>query len=198
MKLGIQIGLAIAIIALGYFVYDSVNSKITFEKETKRRSDIVVERLKDIRTVQMAYKSTKGSYASSFDSLVDFIQNGKISVIKQVGDFDDSVAVAQGLVTRDTTFINVIDTLFSKTYLQNHLWPFYIDSLPYVPFSDKEKFKIDAGEIEKNKVKVQVFEVFASFGQIYKGLPIEDHNIKVGEGLKVGSMTEPSTNGNWE
>lgn len=198
MKLGIQIGLAIAILALSYFVYDSINSKIAFEKETQRRRDVVVERLKDIRTAQMAYKSTKGAYAASFDSLVDFIQNGKISVIKQVGNFEDSLAVAQGLVTRDTTYVNVIDTIFSKNYLVNRLRPFYVDSLTYVPFSNGEKFQIDAGEIEKNKVNVKVFEVFASYGQIYQGLDVNNHNVKVAEGLKVGSMTEPSTNGNWE
>ncbi|MBA3899583.1 MAG: hypothetical protein H0X62_05115 [Bacteroidetes bacterium] len=198
MKLGIQIALALAIVALSYFVYDSIYSKIQFEKETQRRKDLVVERLKDIRTTQITYKNTKGYYADNFDSLVDFVKYGKMSIIKQIGDADDSLQVAQGLVIRDTIYISVSDTLFSKSQVQGRLRPFHIDSMSTVPFSGGQKFVLNAGEIEKNKVKVKVFEAFASFENMYKGLNTANHSIKLHEGLRVGSMTEPSTSGNWE
>lgn len=198
MKLGISIALSLAVLVLGYLVYDSINSRIVFEKETTKRSKIVQERLIDIRAAQLAYKSIKGEYTNSFDSLLNFVKYGKMPIIKQIGDAEDSIAVAQGLVIRDTTYVNVIDTLFSKSSMKNRIRKFEIDSMPYIPFSGGEKFALDAGEIEKNKVKVKVFEAFASYKQILKGLDTKKHNIKLQDGLRVGSMKEPSTSGNWE
>lgn len=198
MKIGIQIGLAIAIVVLSYLVYDSINSKVVFDAETVRRKEIVVERLKDLRTIEMAYKSIKGAYSKDFNAMLNFVKNEKMPIIKRIGDAEDSIQVARGLVKRDTMYINLMDTLFSANALKNRLAVFYLDSLPYIPFSGGEKFLIDAGEIEKNKVKVKVFEISAAFGQIYKGMDAQNQNVKINEGLRVGSMTEPSTNGNWE
>jgi hypothetical protein len=198
MKLGIQLAFTVAILVLSYFVYYSINSKIQFKKETERRKEIVVERLKDIRLAQITFKNTNGAYAENFESLIDFIKNGKMAIVKQIGNADDSLQVAQGLVIRDTVYIPVIDTIFSPSQTAGRLRPFYLDSMPFVPFSSGEKFMLSAGEIEKNRVKVKVFEAFASFEQIYNGLDTDNHSIKLSQGLKVGSMTEPSTSGNWE
>ena len=198
MKLGISIALSLSILVLSYFVYDSINSKILFEKETARRNKEVQERLIDIRTAQLAYKNINGAYSNNFDSLISFVKNGKMPIIRQIGDAEDSIAVAKGLVIRDTTYINIRDTLFSNSSMKNRLKKFELDSIPYVPYSGNEKFTLNSSEIEKNKVKVKVFEAFASYKQIYKGLETEKHNIKLDDGLRVGSMTEPSTSGNWE
>jgi hypothetical protein len=198
MKLGIQIALLVGIVALSYLVFNSINSRITFERETARRKAVVVERLKDIRTAQLTYKNIKGTYADNFDSLIDFVRNGKMPIVRQIGDASDSLQVAQGLVIRDTSYINIIDTLFSPSQMENRLRIFKLDSIAYIPYSGGEKFAIAAGEIEKNRVKVKVFEVSASYKHIYKGLNAEEHFAKLEEELKVGSMTDPSTSGNWE
>jgi hypothetical protein len=198
MKRGIQLALTLSIVVLGYFVFDSINSKIQFEKELKKRKEAVTERLKDIRTAQIAYKNINGEYANDFDVLINFVKTGKMPIIKLVGDADDSLQVAQGLVIRDTTYVNLMDTLFPARLTQNRIRAFYLDSIAYVPFSGGERFMLDAGEIEKNKVKVKVFEAFASYKQMLKELETENHSIKLNEGLRVGSMTEPSTSGNWE
>jgi hypothetical protein len=196
MKIGIQVALVVAILTLAYFVFDSINSRIVFEKETKRRKDLVVERLKDIRTSQFAYKNVYGEYAKDFNTLTNFIKYGKMPIIKQIGDASDSLQVAMGLVVRDTIYINVADTLFPAG--AERLRAFIVDSLPFVPFSGGEKFNLNAGEIEKNKVKVKVFEAFASYEQMLKGLNAKQNNVSLQDGLRVGSMTEPSTSGNWE
>jgi hypothetical protein len=198
MKLGIQLALSFAILILGYFVFDSINSKIQFEKELKKRKETVTERLKDIRTAQIAYKNLNGEYANDFDVLINFVRTGQMPIIKLIGDAEDSLQVAQGLVIRDTTYVNLMDTLFPERLNQNRIRAFHLDSLPVIPFSGGERFALDAGEIEKNKVKVKVFEAFASYKQILKDLETENHSVKLNEGLRVGSMTEPSTSGNWE
>ena len=201
MKLGIKIGLPLIIIVLCYLVYDSIVGKIQFEKEIRHRRELVIERLKDIRIAQLAYKSVERKYANDFYILLDFLKHGSFPVIKALGTVPDTLteeeAMHLGLVTRDTTFVYVKDSLFSSTYLQDHLGSFSITSMPYIPFGKGAKFAMEAGVIEKGKVKVQVFEVFASFEFIYKGLETENEGIELSDGLKVGSMTEPSTSGNW-
>lgn len=198
MKLGIQLGLALVVLLLAYLVYDSVNSSIVFNDLAKQRKDVVVDRLKDVRMAQIAYKSVNGKYADNFDTLMNFINNGRLPMIFSIGDAEDSVQVAQGLVVRDTTYVPVKDSLYSKTYLATKVHKFYLDSLPYIPFSGGEKFKIAAGEILKNNVSVKVFEISCLNPQFLRGLDYHKFDVKKDEGLTLGSMTEPSTNGNWE
>ena len=54
-----------------------------------------------------------------------------------------------------------------------------------------------AGVIEKNKVNVNVFEASTKLGEIYKGLDTKNENVNLDDELKVGSMNEPITTGNW-
>ena len=202
MKLGIRIGLWLMVGVLAYFVYDSIASKIDFEAETKYRRDVVIERLKDLRIAQLAHKSVKNRYARSVKDLLKFVKLDSFPVIKAIGTVPDTLseeeAVQMGLVSRDTSYINVADSIFSHTYLKGHLTAFYIDSLPYVPFgSNGEQFEFEAGVIEKGKVKVKVFLIFAKFAIIYSRLNTENEAIDLEEGLGVGSMSEPSTSGNW-
>lgn len=197
MKTAIQIVLLIVIVVLSYMIYDSIMGRIEFEKLAKERREAVIERLKDIRTAQIAYKSENGEYAKDFDKLIEWVKTGKIRVVKQIGDAEDSLALARGEVIRDTIYVPAIDTVFSYSYLGNRK-DFFLDSLPFIPNAGGDKFEINAGEITRNNVKVKVFEVFAPYKSIYKGLETDKHSIKMDDGLRLGSMTEPSTNGNWE
>src|SRR5690606_16178545 len=88
-------------------------------------------------------------------------------------------AVEMGIVSRDTSFIAVRDSILKNIN---------IDSLKYIPFSGGEIFSIDAGQIEKNKVNVNVFEVSAKYGQFLKGLNTKNENVDLEKDLKVGSM----------
>ena len=198
MRLIIQIVLSIAIVVLGYFVYDSINSRITFEKVADKRKTVVVDRLKDIRAAQLAYKNEFGKYTDNFDTLLNYIYNGKVTVVKKVGDADDSIAVAEGRVFRDTILIAVKDTVFNASYLENRKSKFNVDSLPFVPYSGGVKFEMDTATVEKSRVKVPVFEVRSYYRDIYRGIDAKKHSVNLDEGLVVGSLTETSTNGNWE
>lgn len=193
MRIAIQAVLLIAAVVLAYLVYDSVNSRIEFEKKLEYRKGVVVERLMDIRTAQTEFKSEKKRYAKSFDELMNFIQYDSLRVVKAIGNVPDTLteqqAVEMGIVTRDTTLIPAKDSVLKGVNL---------DSLSYIPFSGGQKFKIDAGQIEKNKVNVNVFEVSATFGQFLRGLNTKNENIELEDQLKVGSMDEPTTSGNWE
>jgi len=202
VKIGIRIGLWAIVAGMAFLVYDSIASKIDFEDETFHRRKMVIERLIDIRTAQLAHKSVNSTYASSFRELLQFVKQDSFPLIKAIGTVPDTLseeeAVQMGLVSRDTSYMSVKDSIFSSTYLKEHSLPFYVDSLPYVPFGGSgEVFEFKSGEIEKGKVKVKVFWVFAKFAIIYFGLNTNNEAIDLEDGLGVGSMDEPSTSGNW-
>jgi len=186
--------LAIGSLGFTYLNYDSIQNKLEFIAEQNRRKAKVVKRLIDIRSVQISYKKLYGEYAGNFDNLIGHVKNDSMPVIKADGFVPDSLteaeAVEMGIVTRDTFLLSVRDTLFPSDY--------FVDSLRYVPFSDGEEFTLQAGEIEKNKLKVKVFEAFASYEKILHGMDFTEEYIDLSNGIRVGSMTDPHTRGNWE
>ena len=207
MKKALQIVLLVTIVILGYMLYNSIATPIRYEDEQAKRNAKVIERLKDIRTVQVAYKSEFGRYTGSFDTLVRFVKTGNFNVEQRIGSADDSIAVAKGLLKRVKIQIKVIDSLFKGNTAR-------VDSLPFIPYGGGSKFEMGAGEImTASKVPVKVFEVkapdaiiFRSFVANNKGyrqilVNKTDEKKKTDKypGLKVGSLTEATNNaGNWE
>jgi len=187
MKVVLKYGLWVVVLLLCYLVYDSINSKIAYEEATKYRRAIVIERLKDIRSAQLAFKYVNENYAKSFNELLDFIKHDSFPVIKALGAVPDTLseeeAVQMGLVTRDTSKVSVKDSIFSPRYLKGHLKTFYIDSLPYIPFGkNRETFVFQAGEKYISRMMVQVFKVFASYGVIYAGLDAKNEAVDLEDG----------------
>lgn len=216
--------LPILIIGLAYLLVASIMKPVDFQKEQKQREAVGIERLKDIRTLQEAFKSVYGRFSPTIDSLKDFYNNGKIKVVMQIGSMDDSVAVAntealkkrnpritpeqmmelyrqgQSLVIRIDNEIPVKDTLF------NGRSNFNIDSLAFIPFSGDSV--IMAAVISKvSGVNVPLFEACMPYKSLLKGM---DNQLRINldadrkdtdryPGLMVGSITTPNNNaGNWE
>ena len=211
---------------LVYAIYSSIMQPVNFNKEKDYREAIAVQRLKDIRTLQVAYKGVHNKFVSTVDSLKDFYNNGEMSIIMQVGSNDDSVAVAhteaikkanrkitpaellklyeagdKNLVFSVETKVPVRDTLF------NGREDFCIDSLKYIPFSGKQPVEMEAIVKQVSGVPVPVFEAKMPYRKLLKGLDnqlrinldAERRNQNKYEGLQVGSISAPNNNaGNWE
>ena len=217
--------LPVIIIALVYAIVASIMQPVNFNKEKDYRSEVAVQRLKDIRTLQVAYKSVNNKFVSTVDSLKDFYLNGKMAVIMQVGSQDDSVAVMhtdavkkankkitaqdlyqmylagdKNLVFSVENQIPVKDTLF------NGRPDFNIDSLKYIPFCGKP-VEMEAITKMVSGVQVPLFEARMPYRDLLKGL---DNQLRINldaerrdqnkyEGLQVGSISAPNNNaGNWE
>ncbi len=194
MKTVLQIALYVVIIVLGFFIYRSIMEPINFRREAAHREQRIVQRLKDIRDIQVAHRSAYGKFNDNFDSLVNFAKFDSMPVIKAEGAVPDSLtekeAIDLGLVSRDTIWMEVKDTIF-----KHKKYP--IDSIPYVPFSGGEKFELSAGMIERGLVELPVFEARTPAEVYMKGL--DDYKVYyTKEELKVGSMQESSIDGNWE
>ncbi len=192
MKIGIQLALLIIAGTLAFFIYDGIQTKIEFRDMAQSRREVVQERLLNVVTAQKEFKSERGRYAANFDELLNFLNNDSLTFIKAIGNVPDTLteaeAVEMGIVIRDTSLIPA-KTIFAEG--------FAIDSLPYIPFSDGNRFKLKADVIEKNKVNVNVFEASAKLEDVYRGLETKNENVDLNDVLKVGSITEPITSGNW-
>ena len=191
------------IIILAWFVYRSPISLKEFQEESNYRNSAVVQSLKDIRTAQVAYKEKYRVYADNFNSLLDFVNNESIALIKAIGETPDSLSEEQaleaGIISRDTVFMSAGESIFSAEYLntRDERFTFDLNTLPEVPFSEGEQFSIEAGNIEKGKVIVQVFEVSTTYATFLKGIDANNKGIDLEEIIRVGSMSEASINGNW-
>ena len=64
-------------------IYSSINGPIKFNQVKNDRYTKVIDRLKDIRSAQIAHKDVNGFYANNFDSLVSFIDNGIFTLIEK-------------------------------------------------------------------------------------------------------------------
>ena len=190
-------------ILLIYLVYNSINSEMVFNKAAKERISNNVQKLKDLRQLQVKYKQTYAKYSDNFEKLDYFLRFEKIVTVKAIGETPDSLTDAQaleiGIISRDTTYALAKESVFDKTYLNNRKkdFPLNIDNLFSIPHTE-EKYNISAGEIEKGNVTVQVFEISTNYGTVFNGLDAKNKNYELDALLKVGSMDEASLNGNWK
>jgi hypothetical protein len=196
-RLIFRIVLTLIIIVLGYLIIESIMNPVRFQKELDHRKRVVVDRLKDLRSIQLTYRSLNNEYAGNFDTLLLFLKNTQIPVVKIVPDPTDTTFTR---TIRDT--INYI--LAADSLLKMANYP--VDSLPYIPFSEGKKFELNAGKIDRGGVMVNVFEAKAHYNtfllgmndQLLRNLASSETQIGRYPGLKLGSMNDPSTDGNWE
>jgi hypothetical protein len=191
MKIRIIQGvLLIVVVYLGYMLWETIQEPVRFNREKDRRSEIVVQNLKDIRSVQQMYRSLNDSFAPSFDTLIKFMVEGQIPMVKII--YDPSDTTLTKTINDTVGFVSVADSLFGRRP------GFVVNDLQYIPFSDGEKFELDAGKISKGGVMVPVFMAIAPKQAYLHGLPKDQVNKGSVKDLIVGSLTEPTTDGNWE
>ena len=195
-------------IILAFLVYNSIDSEVEFNQQAKERIAENVQKLKDLRTLQIAFKRENDVFADNFTSLLDFIQNDSTTIIKSVGETPDSLinglqitdaqALEMGLISRDTFYVSAKESVFNEDYLnsRDNTYPFDINQLSLIPNTNTE-YNINADVIEKGKVSVQVFEISAAYRDVFAALDAENKKYDLNSLLKVGSMTEASLNGNW-
>ncbi len=209
MKTVINIILFLVIVTLSYFLWESIAEPIRFEKAKKVRYDAAIQRLKDIRTAEVAFLAVNGKFTGDFDTLINFIKNDSIPVVKAIGSVPDTLteekALEMGIISRDTIKVSTLDSLYDPGFTP--------DSLRYVPFTNGAEFTLGATILEigskvgSNTLKIPVFEAKVPNRVLLKGLNeqlrinLDDEMIKMDKypGLKVGSLEQNINNaGNWE
>ena len=186
----IQIVLLIGIVVLAYYVWETIQTPVRFNKEKDARAEVAIQNLKDIRSVQQMFKSLNDTFTPSFDTLIKFMTEGQIPVVNII--YDPSDTTLSKTINDTIGFVSVADSLFG------HRKDFVINDIQYIPFSDGVKCDLDAGRINKGGVWVSVFMAMARKEDYLKGMDkalIRNPKVK---DIIVGSMSEPSLDGNWE
>jgi len=194
----LKIVLAVVVIVLGYLLYASIMKPIRFQEKLNSRNEQIVNKLKDIRTAQTFFKQFNNHYTSSFDSLFEFLRNGKIPVVKMVADPTDTTFTRS--ISDTIGFIAIADSLYSKRP------DFSMEDMAIVPFSEGRKFDMKTDKIDKGGVIVSVIEILVPYEYYLHDLDKQDvinlaerqKSINRYPGIKMGSLTEASTDGNWE
>ena len=204
----ILLGLWSLIIILFYMTFMSIYGEIKFNQEKEKRYKIVIENLKDIRDSQLAHRTVNGNFQNNWDSLVKFIETEKFTITQR----RDSTVIDKVLTKRygvDTTkdiviidtlgFVSVIDSLFGADDRYK--------TMMNVPVGKKDQvFKLETGYVPQNGMNIPVFEVSVDKSVLLydldKNLVNKEKEMKSveevnGPTLKVGSMEEVNTNGNW-
>ncbi len=206
MKTSIQAFLWLLCIFFSYKIYDSINKPLNFNEVKYNRYYDVIDRLKEIRTAQIAYKDVNGVYSNNFDSLVNFIDNGIFTLLEKRDssylEYDRvyRIDMLKEIVVIDTLgFVSVKDSLFKNNTSYKEMNKIPIKGIDTV-------FEIDAKIIMINDYKAPVFEVKVSknivlFDQDEDLLKLENETISIdgvnGSEIVLGSLNEVSTNGNW-
>jgi len=226
VKIIVEVALFLICVLLTWLIVRSIMKPVEFNKQKAFRESVAIQRMKDIRTLQVAFKSVNGRFTSTIDSLKNFYENGEMVIVMQVGSMDDSLAVAhtekikkgnkkitgadllklyqagdKNLVFSVESKIAVKDTVFASRK------DFCIDSLATIPFSGGQPVEMEAVSRQVSGVQVPLFEARMPYRALLKGL---DNQLRINldaerrdqnkyEGLQVGSVTTPNNNaGNWE
>ncbi|MBL6655547.1 MAG: hypothetical protein ISP67_00430 [Flavobacteriaceae bacterium] len=206
MKKVLTAVLWIVSILLGYLIYQSIMAPIEFNKTREDRFTAVIERLKEIKVAQEAYKTVNGKYAGDFEGLVQFIDTAEFTITQQ----RDSSFMRYNRVYRIDMQVDtvVIDTL-GRVSIKDSLFK---NSMSYkelmnVPYGQNgETFELKAEIITKGNFQVPVFMASVKKDVVLYDQP-EDLRLKEnthnsieevnGNQIVVGSLTEVSTSGNW-
>jgi hypothetical protein len=210
MKLVLQLLLWLVIIFLGWKLYNSVNGPVEFNKIKEVRYTKVISNLKDIKAAEMAYNEITGSFTGNFDSLVQFIDTAQFANVERRDTSYADVAKNRAFGIKEGYYIEdvVLDTL-GFTPVKDALYEGTdrYRTMMNIPVEGVDsKFELQAGKIEKSGATYSVFEAKVSKDVILAGLDpdliVQEKQVVSVEGvngptIKVGSMTEVDTSGNW-
>lgn len=212
IKIGINVGLLLVAVFLGYMLYKSIMKPITFKKEFEERSLLVQQKMLLIRNAEIAYLDTYDKYMGDFDTLINFIKNDSLKVVKSYGVVPDSIylksksrqeaeltAIKLQIISRDTIKISVKDSLFRN---------YDVDTLCFIPYTNlTEKFQLRASILKTLSNSIRpVFELKVHNNSFTKGLN-EQEVINLNSaardndefpGFIIGSLIEVTTAGNWD
>ena len=217
----------VIIVLLVVAIVSSIMKPVKFNKETEARKVVAIQQLKDIRTLEVAYKSATGKYTAIADSLIDFYNNGEMSIVMQIGSADDSLAMAhteavkkaaRGKISGADLYKmylkgdkNLVFAVENKMPVKDTLFAsrkgFDVNSIKYIPFSEGDTVIMDAIVKMVSGVQVPLFEAKMPYRSLLKGmdnqlrinLDAEQRAMNRYEGLQIGSVTAPNNNaGNWE
>lgn len=193
MRLVINLILVVVIIGLVWVLIQSIREPIAFKAAKDRREQAVIDKLREVRRAQEAFRDIKGGFAPTFDSLKYVLENDSFRIVQVYGDPDDPTFT--GEIIYDTLFVPARDSIIAMGI--------NLDSLQYVPYSNGETFEIQADTLTYQSTLVNVVEVGVR-RQAFMGPWADPRFSRYDRGydpnsvIKFGNMNAPNLSGNWE
>lgn len=206
LKPVIVILLWIVIIILGYATFKSVYGEIEFNTLKVKRYAKVIDKLIDIRDAELAHRQVTGKFSDNFDNLVKFVDTAKYTITQRrdstILDKEKTrlfgVDMFKDIVIVDTLgYVSVKDSLFGM----DNRYKTMMD-LPEGAGEPGAKFTLKAGKLDDIPVfEASVDKAVILYDQDKNLVDKEKEVVSVdgvnGPSLKVGSMDEVNTTGNW-
>ena len=198
--------LMITIVIFSYKIYRIIMEPIEFAGLKDRRYEDTKVRLEQIRDAELAYKEEYGVFQGDLDQLIDFVANGRVSIVlRKDSSFQYYDRVYQQEMSKDTVVLRKIGEapVVQKLQQKPELFgaDFKAEDLRFVPYSNKVPFALATGEVDRNDVKVPVFEAKADNKDIFQDVMETYHSLILHlptKYLAIGSLQEPTLSGNWK
>ena len=204
----LRIALGVVAVVLTYRIYRIIMEPIEFSALKEKRYTEVTNRLEQLREAQLVFKDEFGKYAANFDELIVFINEAKVDIHERK---DTSFMAYDETYQQEMLQETVIDRVIGQTSAKEKMIAknpslFSEDFNPltmrFIPFTnDQVEFEMATGFLDRNGVRVQVFEIKAPnsafFADIYDDYKGYIKNLRI-DALIVGSLTEPTLSGNWK
>jgi hypothetical protein len=183
----------------------SVYQEIKFNQLKDKRYVQVINRLQKIRDTQLAYKEVNGKYADSFDKLVRFVDTAQVPITQRRDTLVlDEEATRRFLGVETMKTITLIDTLDYYSVKDSVFKgsDSYKNMMNVGVGKEGATFDIKAGTLDD----IPVFEVSVDKSVVLSDqekylIEKERQAVSIagvkGPTIKVGSMEEISTSGNW-
>ena len=198
MKTLVKILLALAVIGLGWAVYNSIQVPVNFDKTKTARERAVIKELMDIRAAQIAYKQEHNVHAANFEELRSWLETGKVTTIFRVmelteqqledgmteakanaivrkamatGNWAEAEAAGLSSIVDGKRVSFVRDTVpeLAKTAVFRDRPDFDVQKLGIVPFSNAAVFAMDTASVMTSSgFDIKVFEASTTY-DVYLG-----------------------------
>jgi hypothetical protein len=218
-----QIFLVIVALFLALLAFRSIMRPEKFKMVYELREKEIKNRLTTLRAVEAVYKTEFKHYTADIDSLVDFANNGSISIVKNIGEIPEGMSEAEalkkGILTKQTFKVPAKGKILE---IDPNVNPETFKYFQYIPETNKKKFEIQVGSIKSKTYEIPVYRVEVAVDDIlfnmeksitpekagrltqfwnyliYNNLP-EEQQYKNQYGIIwMGSLTEANTSGSWE
>lgn len=195
---------------------------VRWYEEKEYRYDHVIQRLEDIREAQLAYRDKYRAFCSDFDSLIDFVKNDFLVIIKQDGSnpgtkmtpeqamelgypedheldyLTNEEAIALGYIRVDTMEVPVMEEVFMNEEAQEER-AFDVRG-NFIPFYVDSLRYVPFARKDDGSLCEFILEtgMVSSGRQQSPVIHLADPcPYDVDDVLEVGSLEQVSTSGNW-
>lgn len=220
-----RILLVILALFLALLSYKSIMRPEKFKSIYDIRKTEIVKRLETLRAVEAIYKSEHKDYTANIDSLIDFVNNGKITIVQTSGNIPEGMTEDQafkaGLITKQEIQISAKEKILEsdQKVQEESLKNFYL-----IPESGGKRFNIETSTLSNKsslytigvyRVEVPIDDILINMSKtispdesgfflkfynrvIFNNLENEKQYRNQYDPIILGSLTEASTSGNWE